>query len=265
MSINSSNVTVHCNYLDKNHSDLADKLPLIEVFFAETKELSLNYSEFSHFFNKEDSLKAAKFHSERDRDTYLYCHTLLRLFLSDKLKKNPDEISFGSGKFNKPFLNGNLLYFNISHTRDSFAFAVSENTGVGIDLEKSDRKINLNSISKRFFSKEENVFISESPDETIKRFFLLWTRKEALLKALGTGIISNPSGLEVFRQKNAINMELISNLTGEPLGSDYFIYSREISDYFLSVAVSQESKILIHKSFEDSGKNFLLSLLGSFF
>jgi len=263
MSINSSNVLVHCNYRGNNMSGLADNLPVIEVFFAETKELSLNYSEFRHCFNKADSLKAAKFHSDSDRETYLYCHTLLRMFLSDKLKMNPDEISFGSGKFNKPFLNGDRLYFNISHTRDSFAFAVTEHNSVGIDLEKSDRKIDLKSISKRFFSRDENEFISEYPDKTIERFFLLWTRKEALLKALGTGIITNPGGLEVFREKNVMNMKMISNLTGESLASDYFIYSREISDYFLSVAVVQESNILIYKSFEDSGKNFLKSLLRS--
>jgi phosphopantetheine--protein transferase-like protein len=266
MSLKSAEAFVNCYFLKDNPSAPNENLSVIDVFFARTKELSSNYPGIRNFFNSVDCLKADRFRSEDDRATYLYCHTLLRLFLSKRLGKHPDELTFLSGRFNKPILKGNGLHFNISHTRDSFAFAVSEHGSVGIDVEKTDRKTNFKSISKRFFSRDENEFISESADDLPERFFLLWTRKEALLKALGTGIINYPSRLEVFREKNFINMDILQGMIEEPSVSDYFIYSRKIADYYLSVAAPGESDIVIYQPEpgREPGENYLLSLLSSF-
>lgn len=59
---------------------------------------------------------------------------------------------------------------------------------IGIDVEKL-RKPDMHT-ANRFFTKREVAYISECNDEQEqnKRFFEIWTRKEAYYKCLGTGI-----------------------------------------------------------------------------
>lgn len=266
MSFISPNALVHCYFLTNKLSVPDDNSLDVEVYFAKTKDFSSEYSLITNFISIEDKLKAERLHLDEDRYTYLFCHTLLRLVLSKRLDIDPKEISIVYDKNNKPFLKGNPLFFNISHSREAFAFAISQHSRVGIDLEKVNKDIDFVSVTKRFFCSQESEFILETPGDSINRFFLLWTRKEALLKALGTGIITNFSRIEVLKQKNILDRKLFDNMIDDSLFCDYFIYSKKISDYYLSIAASQKSKIIIHQP--DVGKDvnthYLLSLLRSY-
>jgi 4'-phosphopantetheinyl transferase len=227
---------------------ISDESPVIvEAFFAKTKDISSEFFRLKKYIDDMDRLKANKLHFDADRETYLFCHTLLRLILSRKLNYDPLGISIIYDKNNKPRLEGDSLFFNISHTREAFAFAISERSEVGIDLEKVDKNIDFKSIIGSFFSSEERGFILESPFESRNKFFLLWTRKEALLKAIGTGIISNPSHIEVFRQKNILSEKSLDNLVDDSIVCDHYIYSEKILNYYLSVAVPQRAKVLLHQ------------------
>ena len=176
----------------------------------------------------------------------MICYTILRLILSGKLNKNPDDICFINGRNGKPQLKDDSLSFNISHTRDSFAIAISEHSSIGVDLESLNRNLNFVPVIKRFFSEKENEFILKYPGKSAERFFLLWTRKEALLKAIGTGIIPYLSQIEAFRQVNIINRNTIDDLEDASVQSQYYIYSRKLHDCYLSVALPQQAKITLH-------------------
>ena len=178
-------------------------------------------------------------------ETYISCHALLRLVLSKTLNKEPLEVRFFNELYNKPALLGNPLYFNISHTKGAFAFVVSNNHYVGIDLEKVSKIIDFTSIIETYFSSCEREYILESKAEALDRFFLLWTRKEALLKALGTGIIDNLKQVEVL--ENIIRREVFDNLIADCLFDDHFIYSTNLSNHFLSVAIPQRGKVLLYQ------------------
>ncbi len=113
-----------------------------------------------------------------------------KLLLIEGLKsiKNYDskEINIEKGSSNsKPFIK-NAPYFNISHSGDVIVCAISKSYEIGIDIEKiKPIKIeNFNSI----LSKEDLKFIKNKKDHS-KAFFEVWTKKEAVLKAIGTGII----------------------------------------------------------------------------
>jgi len=92
--------------------------------------------------------------------------------------------------YGKPYVINHLdLKFNISHTEKTFIAAFSPVFPLGIDLESCHQSRPFLELSERFFSKNEHYTILSLPPEAQKDIFLqLWTAKEAVLKAHGTGI-----------------------------------------------------------------------------
>ncbi len=84
------------------------------------------------------------------------------------------------------------LYFNISHTDGLTVVAVGDSE-VGIDVERV-RKADLR-ITRRFL-KQEADYITAA--DSHKRFFEVWTKKEAYLKYKGTGLSGGLDSVNVF-------------------------------------------------------------------
>ena len=208
----------------------------IDVFYAEIKYFESLFSYFMDFITEDEKLLASKLYSDTARKTYVACHALLRLILAKKLNMDPLELSIVKGSNNKPGLLYNQAYFNVSHTREAFAFAIAKDFHVGIDIEKIKKSINLQPILNNFFSFSEREYVLNSEAESLTRFFLLWTRKEALLKALGTGIIYNLNQIIVSDPVNYLRKELFDNLVDASLLNQYYMYSYYIRDHFICIA-----------------------------
>ncbi|MDR1725048.1 MAG: 4'-phosphopantetheinyl transferase superfamily protein [Bacteroidales bacterium] len=97
----------------------------------------------------------------------------------------PLEIVYKSN--GKPFFkNNNTIKLSISHTYDYVAVAIS-NREIGIDIEHLRQ--NKQEIAKRFFTNEENNFLSSVNTDSYDFYFTkLWTLKEAYSKCIGAGI-----------------------------------------------------------------------------
>lgn len=229
----------------------------LNVFYAETKDLSTRYSDLKNYITNDENLRAEKFHFEQDRETYISCHAVLRLVLAQNLNVKPLEIRYKIGLNNKPSLIGDQIYFNVTHTKDAFAFAVSSVFYVGIDLEDINRRVDIHSIVKSFFSKKEQEYIFKSKNGARNRFFLLWTRKEALLKSIGTGIINNLTQIEVSEQENLIKNKSLDNLVSDYLLTEHFIYSKKLSNYWLSIATPHRTTININLLNKDKIVSYL--------
>ncbi len=93
------------------------------------------------------------------------------------------------------------IYFNISHCKDAVAVAFYD-AEVGIDIERM-RKVNHQSFG-RVFTAEELNYIGNSDE----RFFELWTRKEALIKADGGGFSLPVNEIDSLQQPTKIGQRL---------------------------------------------------------
>ena len=79
--------------------------------------------------------------------------------------------------------------FNLSHARDHVLIAIARGQPLGVDLERVDRKIEVDDLARRFFAPTEADALAILPAEhRLAAFLRLWTCKEAVLKALGEGI-----------------------------------------------------------------------------
>ena len=84
---------------------------------------------------------------------------MIREILSYYLCIDKGLVCLHESRHGKPYLAspaiGRNLYFNISHTEGYLAFAMSTSTPLGIDIEKVDRNVRLQSLMGRFFHAEE--------------------------------------------------------------------------------------------------------------
>jgi phosphopantetheinyl transferase len=94
------------------------------------------------------------------------------------------EMTWGSN--GKPILAGEAASwgFTLSHTGKYAVAALASGGDVGVDLESITRKADIHRLAQRVFSESEQAWVREGGREA---FFVLWSQKEALLKALGCG------------------------------------------------------------------------------
>lgn len=107
----------------------------------------------------------------------------------------------------KPFLSHYPnVFFNISHCKNGIAVAV-DFSPVGIDIE-SFRKSNLSLINKTMNPTEAEWIRASS--EPVEVFTQYWTKKEAVVKLRGTGLVDNLHHIldgEGYRLETHINRE----------------------------------------------------------
>lgn len=99
-------------------------------------------------------------------------------------------------KEGKPFVDGEL-YFNISHSGDYVVLAEADSP-VGVDVERvADIGIN-DGLKNIALTEREKLWVKDS----LLRFYVVWTRKESLIKCEGGGFISEPNQIETLDDEN---------------------------------------------------------------
>jgi 4'-phosphopantetheinyl transferase len=112
--------------------------------------------------------------------------------LGKDLDQAPGAIQLETGRHKKPTMQNGALgnwHYNISHSGDWILIAIAR-SGVGIDVEKMEDHFDYTGMLKRCFSLPE-VRHLQSGFQARDSFYLLWTRKEALLKATGIGLVEH--------------------------------------------------------------------------
>lgn len=86
----------------------------------------------------------------------------------------------------------------MSHSGQYILYAITKNAGIGIDVEECKDNIDFLFVAKGFLSETEySQFLTLKPEERCLAFYRAWTRKEAILKAMGKGLYFPVNQLEV--------------------------------------------------------------------
>ncbi|HEY3380267.1 MAG TPA: 4'-phosphopantetheinyl transferase superfamily protein [Vicinamibacterales bacterium] len=145
--------------------------------------------------------KAARYRLVADKIRCLASEALLRYSLRDELQIDLDAASLVDTHLGKPFLADHPdLHFNLSHSGEWIACAMAAGP-VGIDVEVVHPMVDLP--AAQFMSGDElERHLDLDPGARVHNFYRLWTIKECVLKALGTGFSLDPRQLTV-RQEGA--------------------------------------------------------------
>ena len=136
------------------------------------------------------------------RRRFMLCRAALRSLLCNYLGCPNKELTFPVTEFEKPVAQtgGKETFtgFNVSHSGDHGLIAISPARRIGVDVEEIAPKRHLASLVESVMGPEERAELGrldEAPK--LRQFFRLWTFKEALIKALGTGFATDISGFQV--------------------------------------------------------------------
>ncbi len=124
-----------------------------------------------------------------DRLTLVLCYALHRLLLGAWLQVDPADVPLARDQDGRPVLEDGSLYTSLSHTDGACAFALGTAGPVGVDIESLARLDALDEIGDRIVHPTEVAALAGLDDDERRRALLqLWVRKEACLKATGTGL-----------------------------------------------------------------------------
>ncbi|MCP3679114.1 MAG: 4'-phosphopantetheinyl transferase superfamily protein [Gammaproteobacteria bacterium] len=141
----------------------------------------------SELLAPDEMKRTQQFRFDRDRHAYIISRATLRQLLACYLPQSAPALVFDYGEQGKPMIAG--LEFNLSHSHDCLVVAITRDTAVGIDVEWVERTTMSDRLAANCFSQQElEQFHSLSEQEKPHAFFNGWTRKEAFVKALGSGL-----------------------------------------------------------------------------
>jgi 4'-phosphopantetheinyl transferase len=167
---------------------LLDEKVVVLIARVSNEQDSLGHLE--QWLDSRDRERAVRFRFAEDRARFILGRGLLRKTLGTYLQKAADSITLGYTDRDRPiFPEDETIQFNLSHTQDLVAIALTAHARVGVDLEHMEIKSDLLPLAKRILSLDDyGRFQTLSAEELPAAFFRIWTRKEAYLKARGEGI-----------------------------------------------------------------------------
>jgi len=131
--------------------------------------------------------RANRYRFDDDRRRSIIARAATRRLLGRYLDADPRALVIVEEEHGKPVLLDRRIEFNASHSGDLVALAFAKDTPVGIDVERRRRLHDCLALSRRYFSAEENDIVRSAGDAE-DAFFVIWTAKEAIVKASGKGI-----------------------------------------------------------------------------
>lgn len=131
------------------------------------------------------------YHFAQDRDYFLKTRYAAKQILAQYLDCDTSSVVWYLGEQDKPYLPHSDYQFNLSHSGHYALLAVGWKQPLGIDIESINALTNCLEIAQRFFAQEEIEQLqpwAQQPDQLQKIFFKIWTAKESIIKAIGTGL-----------------------------------------------------------------------------
>ncbi len=205
---------ISINVIKPSNKKLSSDLSL---FYGNTKEFSLNTAMMYAKISTMEQKRADKFIFASDRENYIISHYILNKQLSKTLGIPIESLSINFENNRKPFIANSLIDFNLSHSKNYYCFGIIETMHgqIGVDIEKIEELRDLDSIVNNYMHVDEKKYINESTltsKEQLIRFYEIWTRKEAFLKMIGIGIITNLKEINMSPDNKIISAKYMQNI-----------------------------------------------------
>ncbi|MED0964145.1 4'-phosphopantetheinyl transferase [Bacillus cereus] len=226
-----------------------------QIWWARISDLqSWHYN----LLNDVEREKANSYHHSADRARFIIGCVISRLVLGKILSMSPVQVPIDRMcpvcklQHGRPQLPEGMPQLSVSHSGEWVVVAFTKSAPVGVDVEQMNPNVDVMKMAEGVLTDIEIAQVMKLPDEQrLEGFLTYWTRKEAVLKATGEGLLiptvhitvsapSDPPKLLVFKDKQ----ELVENTIIEDVRPcvDYMaaiaIFSKEVTEIMQLDAVS---------------------------
>ena len=200
----------------------------VDLTLIDIRRLKMEAEEILRSLPDELRKKALRYHREDDQ-----LRSIGSSFLLLKAAKGKPIHYSAEGK---PFVEGEN-FFNISHSGDYVVLAEAK-FPVGVDIERIDDIGINNDLLNIALTEREKLWVKDS----LLRFYVVWTRKESLIKCEGSGFMSEPCEIDTLPENDLDESVLYK---GKYYRADSFM----INGHIVSVAVKNDEDMSVSGSF----------------
>ncbi|GIV31377.1 MAG: hypothetical protein KatS3mg029_0728 [Saprospiraceae bacterium] len=180
----------------------------------------------------DERARSQRYRNESSRQAFIAGRALIRQRLGQLLDLPPEKVPIGMDTHGKPFVKHyeGVLQFNLSHGGDWLLLVWHQGPeAVGADIEPYRSDYFYADIAGRYFSENEQRLISNA-----REFFALWTQKESLLKAWGTGLLDELRNLDLSSSHNEVRV--VHPIMDSLRGRTFYLTTFHANEWVCSVA-----------------------------
>jgi len=161
------------------------------------------------------------------REHFTIGRACLRILLGNAIGIDSDSIKISAGLHGKPetpAIGGQGIFFNVGHSKDTVLIALGRQGALGVDVEYFDRKTDIMEVASCNFTEQETNSLASiaDPEARIRLFYRYWTRKEAVAKADGRGLLLSLSSFDVSHESTNLHTVRVSDPPDDG-GKLYFV------------------------------------------
>jgi 4'-phosphopantetheinyl transferase len=188
------------------------------------------------YLNVTELQRARKYHFKKDTNQFIICRALLKFILAHHSGQEVSDINIEMDTNKKPYMSSHKsICFNLSHATDYAIIGVKNEDAVGIDIEYLNNDFNFSEIMPDIFSNPEIDIVLNATHKT-RAFYKFWTRKEAIVKATGTGISDFLPKIPALDGNHLIDSKLIDGC------KSLQVFSFDLDEHYIaSIALSTKN------------------------
>ena len=210
------------------------------VWYVELAQCSRRAASAYDWLDSRERERSQRFIHPLPECQFVLTRAALRILLCRWLRIPNRKLAFETSAHGKPFALVDKVpaevSFNVSHSGTHGLIAVAGQGRLGADVEERSVPFDVDKLGEIVFTPGERADIAKGyGQQRIDRFLTVWTAKEALLKALGTGLSGDPRALEIPRELRHGKTSVVFRPPGTP-GSEWRLDTFGNSDYACALA-----------------------------
>jgi 4'-phosphopantetheinyl transferase len=208
-----------------------DEVQLWQIQLSGTSGLSERYSAL---LSPSEQAHASRFRHGQAREHFIVGRACLKILLGNALAVDSRSIEIETGPNGKPeirLLNRGNIFFNVAHSKNTILIALSRQGLVGVDVEYLDRLTDMMDVARSNFTEGEIASLAAiaEPEARKRAFYRYWTRKEAVAKADGRGLLLSLSSFDVSHDSTSLHPVRVSE-SPDGEGKLYFVSDLDLGD-----------------------------------
>jgi 4'-phosphopantetheinyl transferase len=188
----------------------------IHVWAVPLDRIHASAAECNGVLSPDERARAEGFALDKPRQIFAASRMALRTLLGRYLAVSASDVPIVIDSNSKPQLTSGGLHFNLAHSGSLTLIAVTRGSEIGVDVELIRPVDCAHEIAARSFHPAERDAIRAANSAELPAMFMrCWTRKEAVLKAIGTGLGFSLAAFDVLNRQDPeqpIELPMIESL-----------------------------------------------------